>query len=171
MLTALIPYFDGVSDAARSNPDNRKGYLHRTLKSLKGFADTVVVGTLVEFPGEPQWLPARMFRHYQGKLLYGDFVYCTEADQVLTWRPDIVSRVQGDDYVVPWRYECDTRNPNAFGGAFLATVELFKKVHFRDMEDSPVEHTTGWHIAEVGNALRDDGFWVDHLSHREYKFS
>ncbi len=140
------------------------------MESLRGFADEVHIGTLVEFPGEPQWLPARMFRYYQGVLKFGDLVYCTEADQVLHAGYGL-PKVQGDDYLVPFRHECGHTQENLFGGAFLCTVELFKKVHFRDMEDSPVEHSTGHHIAQVGKLMQDPEFWVDHLSAREYRYS
>ncbi len=168
MLTALIPYFEGVSPAAHSRVSLRKGYLARTVDSLRGFADVVRVGRLEEFPGEPQWLPARMFRHYQGKLLYGDLVYCTEADQILHYGYGI-PKVEGDNYLVPFRVERGTRQENRFGGAFLCTVELFKKVVFKDMEESPVEHATGLDIARVGNLMQDPEFWVDHLSAQEYR--
>lgn len=68
-------------------------------------------------------------------------------------------------------YYSPVDNVEQFGGAFLATVELFKKVNFIDSQDMPVEHTTGLDIAKTGYCLKTSNwqdFWVDHLSGKEF---
>lgn len=60
---------------------------------------------------------------------------------------------------------------NRFGGAFLAHRWLFMGTDFVFSWTLPVEHATGLDIAESGVAwktMQYDGFWVEHLSGREY---
>lgn len=200
MITALIPYFAGWSSAAHSNLSKRREWLDLTVESLQGFADWVVVGGCEElypslpgdrftrFQGDPIHLPARMFRWFQEPQSSHwipedtEYIYVTEADQVLTIDASVLEYVTDDTYLVPHRVEhgrlsngpphgTDTYEPHGliekFGGAFLCTKSLFDKIEFTDSPLSPVEHSTGFEISYVGDCRKTSDvsrFWVDHLS-------
>jgi hypothetical protein len=58
-----------------------------------------------------------------------------------------------------------------FGGAFLATLALFRRINFRLNDGSPVECATGFDVYQVGECLKTtavERFWVEHLSSREH---
>jgi hypothetical protein len=58
----------------------------------------------------------------------------------------------------------------AFSGAFLCTVEFFRKIKFRKALNLPVEHATGFDAKSTGKCLKTthvERFWVDHLSPRD----
>ena len=117
-ITALIPYFGGSSSAAPSKADNRPGYLLKTIASLEGFAlDDLVVGlhvddtnvpdidcSTIRIAGEPRFLPANLMRWGQANVA-SDYVYVTEADQVLQYNPAVLNFVEGVNYLVPHRLE------------------------------------------------------------------
>lgn len=167
-VTALVPYFAGVSLAAHSDPLKRPGYLKRCLASLVGFADRIVIETEKSYGCDPVFLPANMFRHWQGRVGSG-FVFCTEADQVLHWSEEALGCVRGDDYLVPFRWERGFKIDGGFGGGFLCSTELFAKVEFRDEPFSSVEHSMLFDIDRVGNHNQVESFWVDHLSGQEVR--
>lgn len=118
-VTALIPYYGGQSKAAPSDAANRPGYLLETIGSLRGFADRIIWASdadshrfpnpgrdaeLIQFDCEPRYIPANLMRWAQENA-ETDFVYVTEADQVLHIDPAVMSRATGTDYLVPHRLE------------------------------------------------------------------
>lgn len=119
-VTALIPYYGGQSKAAPSDAASRPGYLLKTMDSLRRFADRIVYATdkaspscpsfpgwnteLVQFDCEPRYIPANLMRWAQENA-ETEFVYVTEADQVLHIDPAVISRARETDYLVPHRLE------------------------------------------------------------------
>jgi hypothetical protein len=219
---ALIPYYGGPAGegaAVGNTPENKRvQYLRRTVNSLKGFADKVVIGATgtdwadgfdhpcvrwLTLDCAPMFIPANLCRAAQDSdaVRAYDHVYVTEADQVLTAAPRILDLVDGDNYLVPHRLEevylgrgadrglvvyhngkwfaiCNgapvgdgTYHPSnivmGYGGAFLSTWELFKRIPFPDSTVQPVEHVTGFSAYTTGHALKTsrwDWFSVEHLS-------
>lgn len=119
---AIVPHYGGAWADGRSRP-SRLGYLGRSVDSLEGFADRVVVGVQNErdadsvrreYPGlqvlevdepEPQFLPAQLCREV-GSWDAEPVIYFTEADQVLCrGSRDLTSVVLDDErvYVAPHR--------------------------------------------------------------------
>jgi hypothetical protein len=199
---ALIPYFGGTSSATHSRTDTRCGYLDQTIQSLDGFG--VIVGVCREedhgdvlIESTPEWLPARFMRWAQLNL-DADLVYVTEADQILTLDPALLTVPNERDYLVPHRLNAGGQeivvngveygvpnglpegdgefyhpsdNADCFGGAFLATWDLFRRVDFKLSKGSPVEHATGFDVANAGECLKTtvvERCWVEHLSSREH---
>lgn len=223
--TALIPYYGGPagSGAAVGNcpEDRRQEYLMRTIESLRGFADEIIVGMTdtetnapadlgggcwrLHFSAEPRFLPANLVRYGQAYVQSG-YVYVTEADQVLHGSTDLTDSVTGTEYLVPHRLEeiyldkgtgrgqvvvhdqfcyviCNGNPPGGegfyhpgdlvtgYGGAFLATRELFQEIRFADTDVQPVEQITGFAAYTAGHALKTanwEGFFVEHLSGLDY---
>ena len=176
MVTALVPFFSGDSPVAHSDREKRWNFLDLCLDSLVGFADRIIVGVCEDliFPYtdagveflfcEPEFLPATFFRKMQGRLSLGDLVYCSEADQVLHWSEEALEGVSESDFLVPYRFERNIKQENGFGGGFLASVDLFKRVSFSNAEFSPIEHSMYWDVRKVADPFQVDSFWVDHLS-------
>jgi hypothetical protein len=202
---ALVPYFGGISTATHSRTDTRRDYLEQTLKSLAGF--DVIVGVcriepvwlddVVWLDTKPEWLPAKFMRWAQLNL-DADLVYVTEADQILTLDPALLTVPNERDYLVPHRLNAGgseivvngvgylapnglpegdgefyhpSDNADCFGGAFLATWDLFRRVDFKLSKGSPVEHATGFDVANAGECLKTtvvERCWVEHLSSREH---
>jgi hypothetical protein len=199
---ALIPYFGGTSSATHSRTDTRRGYLDQTISSLDGFK--VLVGVCREeddgdvlIESKPEWLPAKFMRWAQLNL-DADLVYVTEADQILTLDPALLTVPNERDYLVPHRLNAGgseivvngvgylapnglpegdgefyhpSDNADCFGGAFLATWDLFRRVDFKLSKGSPVEHATGFDVANAGECLKTtvvERCWVEHLSSREH---
>jgi hypothetical protein len=228
-IIALIPYFGGDSSEAHSDKKNRPGYLQRTVDSLIGFADSIMVGTMpgedrsvipdgvtsvILHPTEPFRLPYEMVKFGQGLSNY-DLVYYTEADQVLHYDPAVLKHVHDRQYLSPHRIEqlVDGRDSGGtsgqgerkvefagnryvlangtppeghnawysvdgcinelydpgdcikcFGGAFLASKELFEDTAF---PDSQIEEVSGFYLsnhAECRKTLIWPRFFVEHLS-------
>jgi hypothetical protein len=58
----------------------------------------------------------------------------------------------------------------SFGGAYLCTVEYFRRIRFRKMRVCPVEHATGFDAKTAGTCVKTASvsrFWLDHLSPRD----
>jgi hypothetical protein len=212
---AIVPYYGGEHSPANGNSPvaKRADYLRRTVESLQGFADSVVVGRLAgdhtvpvlndvhenatseAFYCEPHLIPATLCRWVQrtGRVLDGhDFVYVTEADQVLHCDPLSMPEVSGWNYLVPYRLEQLAANgvpwnkgpvveydgnkyaicnAGAYGGAFLSTAELFLEIEFSDTASMPVETVTGFAANAIGQFhMTPDwgGFFVEHLSGYDY---
>lgn len=156
------------------------------------------VGTL-RLECESHWLPATLCRFAQEEI-ESDLFYVTEADQVLTLDRTLLSVPDERCYLVPHRLN-QTREaatltldgvtfdlPNgapegekefyhpdlfhtAYGGAFLATSDLFRRVVFPNSEVCPVEEVTGFAINKVGTCFKTTDilrFYVEHLSHRDH---
>lgn len=230
-ILALIPYYGGAAtpDAAVGNsPQSRRPHdLWQTIESLTGFAIAVAVGVIpgdstrpqlhtahdnaffAALPCEPRFIPGTLCRSVQDDVEYlrdFDFVYVTEADQVLNWTPEVLREVSEDNYLVPHRWEetyhgrgadrgaivnhgdrtgvLINGNPvpgpsvyhpgsplNGYGGAFLCTTSLFRKIRFSDSPRHPVETVTGFAAYEAGYALKTcqwNNFFVEHLSGLDY---
>lgn len=89
----------------------------------------------------------------------------------------MVVKYAGDKWLlpngVPWGP--DFYHPvglvDQYGGAFLATWNLFSRVVFQDSYHSPVEHVSGFYISSTGHTLKTSNwrdFFVDHLSGYEF---
>ena len=118
----LIPYYGGITPAANP-PSKRPGYLAKTVKSLQGLADIIWVGVCrpedeyqavragdviaARFDCAPLAIAHNLLKMAQedGFTEGYDLVYVTEADQILHYDPEIISYVQGRDYLVPHRLE------------------------------------------------------------------
>jgi hypothetical protein len=71
----------------------------------------------------------------------------------------------GDSFYHPGGYVA------GYGGAFLATRELFQRITFWDSATQPVEHVTGFFAYATGIALKTsdwERFFVEHLSGLDY---
>jgi hypothetical protein len=71
--------------------------------------------------------------------------------------------------------DCEYYHPEgdvqAYGAAFLAGTDLFRKTEFVDSDVLPTEHTAGFDINFSGNCLKTGDlyrFFVEHLSGYEY---
>jgi hypothetical protein len=210
-VVALIPYFGGISPAARARQENRLDHLEQTIASLDGFdvivgvcsdTDAFDAGADVVIDTKPEWLPANLCRWAQENV-QTDLVYVTEADQILTLDRVLLGVPDDEKYLVPHRlnevgpdggthdltvggkeYEAPNGLPEGdgefyqppgsiarYGGAFLATRDLFKRVKFKLSKHAPVEHATGGDIGLAGECLKTtvvERFWVEHLSSREH---
>lgn len=121
--TALLPYYGDPSPGVTpySWYGNRPKYLQLVLDSLRTLADDVVVGvhnsdttlpslscldgcTVQPFDGEPRYIAANLMNWGQANLS-SDFVYVTEADQVLHYDPAVLASVSGIEYLVPHKLE------------------------------------------------------------------
>lgn len=139
-ITALIPYFGGEHPAAHSDKSKRPEYLQRTVDSLKGFAETIIVGTIpgedrsvipdgatsvILHPGDPSLLPLAVVEFGQTLCNY-DLMYYTEADQVLHYDPFILRHAHDRQYLVPHRLEqlVDGRDSAGTSGQGEVKVEF-----------------------------------------------
>lgn len=227
-IIALIPYFGGDHSAAHSDKSSRPGYLQRTVDSLQGFADSIMVGTVpgedlsvipdgatsvILHPDAPPHLPLEMVKFGQGLHNY-DLVYYTEADQVLHYDSAVLNHVHDRQYLSPHRleqlvdghdsrgtsgagemkvefignryilpngappegrnemYSSDCINElydpgdciNCFGGAWLATKELFCTTAF---PNGQIEDVSGFHLSNTADCRKTliwPRFFVEHLS-------
>jgi hypothetical protein len=69
-------------------------------------------------------------------------------------------------------YRCLTRS-NSYGGCFLCSRGLFKRIKFREADSFYTEHTSGFDIFETDNSVclktkKIHDFYVEHLSAIEY---
>jgi hypothetical protein len=218
-IIAIIPYFGGDHSAAHSEKKNRPEYLRKTVASLKGFANPIIVGvtckedasvvpegatTVWLSPDETPHIPLELVRFGQGLHNY-DLMYYTEADQVLHYDPFVLRHAHGKQYLSPHRLEQlvpgrDSKGtggagkdyvdfisnkyvlangsppkngdqlykPNdgidAFGGAWLASRDLFNTV---DFPSGQIEDVSGFHLNNVAECRKPvvwQRFFVEHLS-------
>lgn len=123
-LTVFIPFFGGVSEAAPSAAANRKGYLQKTLDSVAEdlLPDFIVVGvaneedkktvlslghevSVVEFYDiDPIWLPYELALWGQ-KNVITEYIYFTEADQVVHLNFNFLRLVKDSVFLAPHRLE------------------------------------------------------------------
>jgi hypothetical protein len=120
---AFIPYFGGEGPKAPSPSGKRPEYFRKTVNSLHDFADDIWVGVCqaedyapirgisylktVLLDCEPHEIPLELVKFGQedGVLTKADFVYVTEADQIMHLDIDLLAEVHGNDYLVPHRLE------------------------------------------------------------------
>ncbi len=123
-ISALVAYYGKANPGlptVHSNPDNRPGYLQRTVDSLRPLVGTGPIvlgvhaddGTVPEIPDTyrvgfhcaPHFVPATLLRWAQANMdWFPGNIYYTEADQVLHYTtPDVFSVVACDTYLVPHR--------------------------------------------------------------------
>lgn len=126
----------------------------------------------------------------------GVFDFCTDESYVAPWRLDLVGPngecespeggkygidgtlygiANGAGHLVAAPEDPQGAIPvrsaqGSFSGAFLCTVEYFKRIKFRKMHNLPVEHATGFDAKSTGECFKTsqvERFYVDHLSPRD----
>jgi hypothetical protein len=123
-LLSIIPYFGGDSSAAHSSKQTRLIYFVKTYESLIGISDKIIVSVCTEedfkvidglhfnieimsFKGmDPIFLPYYTMKELQ-KSIRHDFIYYTEADQILYIEEQemIFHALNENVYIVPQRLE------------------------------------------------------------------
>ena len=186
---AITPYFGGVSSATRQTElNNVLRYFEHTYNSLKPLMTKFIVGVyndadyntlrplqlnsdievirITQKDGseiDPIFLPANLVRHIQQRGFDEEYVYFTEADQILyaqDWN-NVYSVIDNDKniYIVPQRFE---QIPNEFIRARIDKYDCTTEDRFVEFDGVHKENNNKYVVANepvgaVQEMMRSDG--------------
>ena len=171
---AITPYFGGVSSAPRQTElNNVLRYFEHTYNSLKPLMTKLIVGVyndadyntlrpfqlnsdievikVTEKDGseiDPIFLPANLVRQIQQKGFDEEYVYFTEADQILyaqDWK-NVYNTIDNDKniYIVPQRFE---QIPNEFIQARIDKYDCTTEERFVEFDGVHKENSNKYVVA------------------------